>query len=95
MNAKVHWAAEHSSKNSLEPIDVAIQMATAGFIHCEKNCCFSAEGPYRHIMQDQLNDAPASFAGMVLSFAKGEYHYMCSRNNNFSNRAQKASLFVE
>ena len=95
MNATVHWASEPSSKEKLEPIDVAVQMATAGYLHCEKDCCHSAEGRFAQApMQDQLNNAPASYKGMLLSFAKGEYHYMCSRNNNFSNRAQKASIVV-
>jgi len=44
-----------------------------------------------------LNNAPASFAkGMILQpKTAGEYAFMCSRNNNFSNRSQKGSFIVE
>ena len=80
------------STGTLQPIDVAVQMATSGYLHCESGCSRSAQNKQ---MQDQLNNAPASYKGMMLSFAKGEYHYICSRNNNFSNRAQKASIVVE
>lgn len=41
-----------------------------------------------------LNDAPASFVGPLLKFKPGEYHYMSTRNNNFSNRSQKGVLTV-
>jgi plastocyanin len=42
-----------------------------------------------------LNNAPASFMGPLLRYNnKGEYHYMCTRNNNFSNRSQKATLKI-
>ena len=35
----------------------------------------------------QLNNAPASFFGHVLKFKKATtLNYMCTRNNNFSNR---------
>ena len=91
MTSQVIWAADQSSSGSLQPIDVAVQMATSGYLSCETGCDNSAQDKK---MQDKLNNAPASFRGMVLKFAKGTYHYMCSRNNNFSNRAQKASLTV-
>jgi hypothetical protein len=43
----------------------------------------------------KLNAAPAYFdAGLVPLNRIGEYHYMSSRNNNFSNRSQKASITV-
>ena len=43
----------------------------------------------------KLNAAPAYFdAGLVALNRIGEYHYMSSRNNNFSNRSQKASITV-
>ena len=43
-------------------------------------------------LQSQLNNAPASYEGVVLRFRKGTYHYMCTRNNNFTNRSQKGTL---
>jgi hypothetical protein len=59
----------------------------AGFI--------AAEG--KTALQNQLNNAPASYGGALLRFkvAAGKYHYMCSRNNNFTNRSQKGSLIVK
>jgi len=42
-----------------------------------------------------LNDAPASLiGGVVMRIQAGQYNYMCTRNNNFSNRSQKGTLFV-
>jgi len=46
-----------------------------------------------------LNDAPASLVGGILlqpkAAAKGkQFHYMCTRNNNFSNRSQKGTITV-
>ena len=45
-------------------------------------------------LQDLLNNAHASYGGMVMQFAKGVYNLMCTRNHNFSNRDQKAHLVV-
>mmetsp|Transcript_18127 Transcript_18127/g.54474 ORF Transcript_18127/g.54474 Transcript_18127/m.54474 type:complete len:558 (-) Transcript_18127:113-1786(-) len=42
-----------------------------------------------------LNNASPYFNGGLLRFNPGTYHYMCTRNNNFSNRGQKATLVVE
>lgn len=43
-----------------------------------------------------LDNAPASLHGGLLLKAKkdGEYHYMNTRNNNFSNRSQKGTIMV-
>ena len=46
-------------------------------------------------MDSLLNNAPASFGGMILQFSnKGCFYYICSRNNNFSNRSQKGVLCI-
>ena len=43
-----------------------------------------------------LNDAPAYFdGGLYKPTTTGTFHYMCTRNNNFSNRSQKAVLRVQ
>jgi hypothetical protein len=43
-----------------------------------------------------LNAAPARFdAGLVKMTELGDYYYMSTRNNNFSNRSQKASIKVK
>ena len=44
---------------------------------------------------DELNDAGTYFdLGAVKVTASGIFHYMCTRNNNFSNRSQKGKLIV-
>jgi len=71
-------------------IDCALTLATSG--------------QFRTIAQAQaattnfdplLNDAPASLiGGVVMRLPTGQYNYMCTRNNNFSNRSQKGTLIV-
>lgn len=42
-----------------------------------------------------LNAADAYFdGGLVLLDRLGTFHYMCTRNNNFSNRLQKGTIVV-
>jgi len=42
----------------------------------------------------KLNPAPARFDGGLVKFDAGTYHYVSTRNNNFSNRSQKGSIKV-
>jgi len=51
------------------------------------------------IQSSLLDDAPASLiGGIVMKFnaaaAGNQYNYMCTRNNNFSNRAQKGQIIL-
>merc|ERR1711988_596307 len=82
-------------------LDLAIDHATSGYY-----CGYSSYGkcPAGHHLDDstkealnqQLNNAPASYFGHVLRFKKaGTCVYMCSRNNNFTNRSQKGILWVK
>merc|ERR1719502_254057 len=41
---------------------------------------------------EKLNNAAATVDLGLVRFKPGNYQYMSSRNNNFSNRAQKATL---
>jgi len=77
------------SGNTERWIDCATTVATSGL--------------YRNHITDQytnfnptLDNAYASLIGGV-SFQPGEgtYNYMCTRNNNFSNRSQKGTLIVD
>lgn len=44
----------------------------------------------------ELDDAGTYFdLGPRKVTANGIYHYMCSRNNNFSNRGQKGKIVVD
>ena len=96
---QVAWAA-YGDKNTLlqNKLDIGIQFGSSGYYQCiEKNTkqCPPAESlELKLAMNDLLNNAPASFPGMVLRLKAGEYHYMCSRNNNFSNRSQKGTIIV-
>jgi hypothetical protein len=43
----------------------------------------------------ELDDAGPNLDPFLFRFKKaGEYNYLCTRNNNFSNRAQKGTFFV-
>ena len=78
--------------------DLVVQMASSGYYQCIKEDeCEKASDRSRRSrdrLQDQLNNAPASFLGNIVKFKPGEYFYMSTRNNNFSNRAQKGSIYV-
>jgi hypothetical protein len=68
----------------------------------EQNCCKTLEQLKTAGNSDQndqncakLNDPKkAYFDGGLISLQTGSYSYMSSRNNNFSNRSQKGSIFV-
>lgn len=47
-------------------------------------------------LDDELNNASPSFAGIVMRLTKqGTYYGMCTRNNNFTNRSQKMRLIIK
>jgi hypothetical protein len=76
--------------NSIGTLDCALLMATSGQYRtvAEATAATTAFDPL-------LNDAPASLVGgIVVKFQAGEYNYMCTRNNNFSNRSQKGKFIV-
>lgn len=81
--------------------DLAIEHATSGYYcgyssygKCSKGC--HVDDSTKDDMNQQLNNAPASYFGHVLKFKKtGTCVYMCSRNNNFTNRSQKGVLWVK
>lgn len=84
--ADIKWTAIGSTTASAK--DLAVIMASSGYYTSANEAKTKAE------MNSLLNNAPASFEGVVLKFNKGTYRYMSTRNNNFSNRSQKASLVV-
>jgi hypothetical protein len=74
---------------------LAVLMASAGYYHCfENDECDSESVETKSKMNNLLNNAPASFKGCIVRFRPGTYHYICSRNNNFTNRSQKGKLMV-
>jgi hypothetical protein len=85
-NTKIIWSSNGNTKTN---DDLAISMASAGYY--ESVSSLSKKKP---ALNTELNNAPASYRGMLLSFQPGSYFYMCSRNNNFSNRNQKGRITV-
>jgi hypothetical protein len=50
----------------------------------------------KRTLDDELNNASPSFAGILMRLAnQGTYYYMCTRNNNFTNRSQKGRLIIK
>lgn len=80
-----------------KPEDIAVSLASAGYYTClrSKTCPAESVETKKAKMDSLLNNAPASFGGIMLKFSnKGCFFYMCSRNNNFSNRSQKGVLCI-
>ncbi|XP_065673651.1 protein DD3-3 isoform X2 [Hydra vulgaris] len=97
-NAELIWTYLYPTTDSLKnfnSMDCSVMFATSGKFMCVQTstCSQSLEaGPN---MDNLLNNAPASFQGALFKMTKtGTYNYMCSRNNNFSNRSQKGTLIV-
>eukprot|EP00058_Branchiostoma_floridae_P021203 XP_002606693.1 hypothetical protein BRAFLDRAFT_72540 [Branchiostoma floridae] len=91
-SARVWWPA--APKYSLAK-DLAVAFASSGYYTCfHAEVCHSESVERKNKLDKLLNNAPASFEGALLEFRKGTYHYMCTRNNNFSNRSQKGTIHV-
>ena len=84
--AKIIWSSSEETKTN---DDLAISMASAGYYESVSSLSKKSTA-----LDTELNNAPASYRGMLLSFQPGSYYYMCSRNNNFSNRNQKGRITV-
>ncbi|KAJ7333540.1 hypothetical protein OS493_017077 [Desmophyllum pertusum] len=82
-----------------KPEDMAVSLASAGYYTClkkSKTCDAESVEAKKTKMDYLLNNAPASFGGIMLKFSnKGCFYYMCSRNNNFSNRSQKGLICIK
>ena len=89
------WSSMNSASNSVleSNENLIIQMASSGFYGCKTGCNNPVENA-NDVLNTQLNNAPASFHGNIMKFPAGQYYYMCTRNNNFSNRAQKGNLKI-
>jgi plastocyanin len=73
--------------------DCAAYLATGGYI---KTMAQVSQLTGNNKLNPTLDNAPASLQGGLILKPKaiGEYHYMCTRNNNFSNRSQKGTIMV-
>lgn len=75
--------------------DLAVFFASAGYYQCIRDSTCEAESVETKAPMNQLlNNAPASFEGALLRLRRGTYYYICSRNNNFTNRSQKGVIVV-
>ena len=93
-NVDVIWAAKKKEGVALTSIDVGLQLASAGYYTC-LGCGADDDLLKNGEMDALLNNAPASYEGMVVKFKNPKKHiYGCTRNNNFSNRSQKATITV-
>jgi plastocyanin len=70
-------------------IDCAVWLSTSGQFR-------TADSDFTDF-QTTLDTAPASLLGGVVFQVPtaGSYNYMCTRNNNFSNRSQKGTIVVD
>jgi len=85
-------------------LDCSIYMTTSGYWRSAARVNEVAADPtIDEAFDPLLNNAPASLIGGVVmqfepEFAEGQtsksYDYICTRNNNFSNRGQKATIVV-
>ena len=91
----VHALDKKAQTETKTGADIAIAMATAGYFTSASNvpAPFKVDGCNTE-QAAKLDCYPPSFSGFLLQFRKGTYYAMCSRNNNFTNRSQKARLVV-
>ena len=90
-NAEIIWSSDERTKTGQ---DLVTSMASSGYYSSVQCYHTKACTRQKQALNNLLNNAPASYHGMLLRFAPGEYYYMCTRNNNFSNRNQKGRLVV-
>lgn len=73
--------------------DICVKLGSAGYYDCVSGCENSLEKKTQ--MDNLLNNAPASFSGMVVKMTtSGNHSYTCTRNNAFTNRSQKGTIVV-
>jgi hypothetical protein len=77
-------------------LDVEGSLASSGYYRsAQEKAQKSTSTRNNIILDDQLNNASASFPGMVMKWANAAtYYFMCTRNNNFTNRSQKGRLTI-
>ncbi|XP_029634270.1 protein DD3-3 [Octopus sinensis] len=97
-NSRIVWIYHKETK--IGPQDLALSLASSGYYTCVNSAkCPAALAKdslnKKAKMNNVLNNAPASYKGVLLSIKKGNYYYLCSRNNNFTNRSQKGVIHVK
>lgn len=76
--------------------DIALTMASSGYYLCmSSTTCQGQSMESKAALNNLLNNAPASFPGVMLRFKnRGTYYYISTRNNNFTNRSQKGVIRI-
>ena len=75
--------------------DIEASLASSGYYQTAQEKVQKSSNS-RLKLNAQLNNASPSFPGMILKWANAAtYYYMCTRNNNFTNRSQKGRLIVK
>ena len=86
-NVEWIWSSLDDDKVRESNENLAVQMASSGY--------YSSKDQIGDIdeLDNELDNAPASFHGNLIRFKETGHHYfMSTRNNNFSNRAQKGDI---
>eukprot|EP00463_Aulacantha_scolymantha_P001712 TRINITY_DN233_c0_g1_i2.p1 TRINITY_DN233_c0_g1~~TRINITY_DN233_c0_g1_i2.p1 ORF type:complete len:218 (-),score=35.48 TRINITY_DN233_c0_g1_i2:196-849(-) len=75
---------------SITSVNCALKLGSSNYYNTKAELTTKAD------LSVLLNNAPASLAKGIVIKGKtpGKYNYMCSRNNNFTNRSQKGSIVV-
>ncbi|CAG5082369.1 Oidioi.mRNA.OKI2018_I69.PAR.g10109.t1.cds [Oikopleura dioica] len=95
MFAEWIWSAADSIKKLNNTEDLELQLATSGYYECsDQKDCAGESLEEKEALNDKLNNAPAYFAGNIVRMNPGVHQYLSTRNNNFSNRAQKGTIIV-
>jgi len=98
---RVVWSAYtkiNAATSDEERMDACMQLMSGGYYKCLRNhkpeCTGHSLVSKATKMNNLLNNSPATFKGLVVQLGPGNYNYTCSRNNNFTNRSQKATIIV-
>lgn len=94
-NVDVLWTSTGVEDPSA--LDTAVAFASSGYYQCFSTTkCMGESVESKSPMDKLLDEAPASFEGALIRFrTRGTYYYICTRNNNFTNRSQKGHITVK
>ncbi|XP_028415067.1 protein DD3-3-like [Dendronephthya gigantea] len=96
-NAKIVYRDPKTQSTTTTSKDLAVLLATAGNFKTERvMSVFNFQRNHKTKLKAyaELDYYPPSFSAPLLQLSRGTYYFMCTRNNNFSNRSQKARLIV-
>lgn len=100
--AKVYWQVKGTNQKpkkanaAMTETDIQTVLGSGGYFSCADAAgCGSQSMQDKRAMQRLLDNNDASMEPIVISMAeKGNHQFMCTRNNNFSNRSQKGGITV-